>query len=90
MLIHEGNVYLCDFGLVSISQSQLASMTQTNRSGGTIRYTAPELTVWNFSDNESSSSEGTSNSRETDVFAFAITMYEVGSLLVFNELFWLT
>ena len=90
VLMHEDNVHPCNFGLVSISQSQPASMTQINRSGGTFRYSSPELSMYNYGSGESSDGEGPSNSRETDVFAFAISMYEVGSLLVFNEPFRLT
>ena len=62
-------------------------MTENGRSGGTVRYTAPELTAWNTDINESSGSEEHFNSRETDVFALAMTMYEVGTFIYSNESF---
>ncbi len=60
------SILLCDFGLAKMVDTN----TSTSRAGlGTLRWQAPELMA------------GTSKGFQTDVYAFGLTIYEVGQCL---------
>jgi serine/threonine protein kinase len=65
---------LCDFGLVTFAEQQTFASTSTSASGisGTLRWQAPEIIH---------APDGCSmrKTAETDVYAFGMTIYEVGS-----------
>jgi serine/threonine protein kinase len=70
LLDEEGNARLTDFGMATVlynSSTQSASATG-NPFGGTVRYMAPELLL---------GSEGTKLNVQTDIYALAITLWEV-------------
>jgi serine/threonine protein kinase len=71
ILINEaGQACLCDFGLITFSERQTMSSTQSNGLGGSLRWKAPEIIY----------AENDSKLRKTcasDVYAFGMTILEV-------------
>jgi serine/threonine protein kinase len=71
MLIdRDGNVRISDFGLISITGTQLPGSSFTSHMGGSVRWMAPELF-----DPEA----GQTVTRATNVYAFGMTILEVDS-----------
>ena len=75
MLIDQkGNMRLCDFGLTKFAEIQTVASTQNGGVAGSIRWKAPEIM---YTDDESSGR----NTYATDVYAFGMTILEVGCQL---------
>jgi serine/threonine protein kinase len=70
LIDNKGDALLCDFGLISVAESQAFGASSTaHGSKGTIRFMAPELL--------NPEKPGARKTRPTDVYAFGITIIQV-------------
>ena len=74
MLITDGGrACLADFGLSSMSQTLGTTVQTSTRSGGSLRWMAPEIL------------DDKSPDMRTDIYAFACVGYEVSSLPLMDQ-----
>ncbi len=66
----EGRALLCDQGLLTLSQTQMANTTHDAPFGGSYRYMAPELFQ-----------QGASPTKESDIYSFSMCLYHVSHFL---------
>jgi serine/threonine protein kinase len=65
----DGRARLTDFGLITVSESQVLQTTTMSGEGGSLRWMAPESMI--------PSRDGRPTSRSSDIYAFGMTIIEV-------------